>query len=255
MSWLSNLGTSALGTLISGGTSDYFNSKSQQRQYEYNKDLYQHRYQWQVDDMRKAGLNPVLAGLNGSVGSAGSVGMVGANTSSTLAGDYNSARQIDTIQKRQLENQSKHTDSTLKLNAAQEKRIAGELARFEVQNAVDAANSAANVRYLTSQDFYLKAKTENEKILANAQAGYYGALGAAAMMDSGTRLFSARQQSGLWDKQGKYYDEQTKNWQYRNIGDKERSKVYDGDNNAAGITARLGEAFSNLLPVRNIFRR
>ena len=248
MSWLSNLGTSALGGLIGGSTSDYFNSKAQERQYQYNKDLYQHRYQWQVDDMRKAGLNPVLAGLNGSVGSAGSVGMVGANTSSTLGGDYNSARQIDTIQKKQLENQSKQTDSTLKLNAAQEKRIAGELARFEVQNAVDAANSAANVRYLTSQDFYLKAKTENEKLLAGAQAGYYGALGAAAMMDSNTRFYSALQLAGLQEKQGSYYDEQTQNWKYKNVRDKAGTQHYDRplSSGALDLSSFIGEIGNSL---------
>ena len=248
MSWLSNLGTSALGGLIAGGTSDYFNSKAQQRQFEYNKLLYQNRYQWQVDDMRKAGLNPVLAGLNGSVGSAGSVGMVGANTASTLGGDYNSARQIDTIQKKQLENQTKQTDSSLKLNAAQEKRIAGELTRMEVQNAVDAANSAANVRYLTSQDFYLKAKTENEKIIANAQAGYFGALGTAAMMDAGTRLYSARQQSGLWDRQGKFYDEQTENWKYKNVRDKAGTQHYDRplSSGALDLSSFVGEIGNSL---------
>lgn len=248
MSWLSNLGTSALGGLIAGGTSDYFNSKAQQRQFEYNKLLYQNRYQWQVDDMRKAGLNPVLAGLNGSVGSAGSVGMVGANTASTLGGDYNSARQIDTIQKKQLENQTKQTDSSLKLNAAQEKRIAGELTRMEVQNAVDSANSAANVRYLTSQDFYLKAKTENEKIIANAQAGYFGALGTAAMMDAGTRLYSARQQSGLWDRQGKFYDEQTENWKYKNVRDKAGTQHYDRplSSGALDLSSFVGEIGNSL---------
>lgn len=252
MSWLSNLGNSALGGLIGGATSDYFNSKAQERQYQYNKDLYQHRYQWQVEDMRKAGLNPVLAGLNGSVGSAGSVGMVGANTSSSFGADYNSARQIDTIQKKQLENQTKQTDSSLKLNAAQEKRIAGELTRMEVQNAVDAANSAANVKYLTSQDLYLQAKRENESLVANAQAGYFGALGSAALMNAGTQLFSARQQSSLWNKQGSYYDEQTQNWKYKNTRDKAGLGWYENKDTYPGASTwnEIGEALKNLNPFK-----
>lgn len=252
MSWLSNLGNSALGGLVGGATSDYFNSKSQERQYEYNKDMYQHRYQWQVEDMRKAGLNPVLAGLNGSVGSAGSVGMVGANTSSTFGSDYNSSRQIDSIQKRQLENQTRQTDSTLKLNSATESKLAADITRLEVQNAVDSANSAANVKYLTSQDLYLQAKRENESLVANAQAGYFGALGSAALMNAGTQLFSARQQSALWNKQGSYYDEQTQNWKYRNTRDSAGLDWYTNKKEYPGASSwnAIGEALSKFNPFK-----
>lgn len=226
MSWLSDLGNSVLGGVIGGATSDYFNSASQERQYQYNKDLYQHRYQWQVEDMRKSGLNPVLAGLNGSVGST-SVGMVGANTANSFASDHNSARQIDTIQKRQLENQTKQTDSTLKLNAATEKNIASEITRREIQNANETATSAANVKYLNSQDLYLQAKKENEKLIADAQVGYYSALGEAALMDAGTRLFGAKQLAALQEKQGTFYDLQSENWRYKNIRDKSGTQHYD----------------------------
>lgn len=247
MSWLSNLGNFVLGGVIGGATSDYFNSAAQERQYQYNKDLYQHRYQWQVEDMRKAGLNPVLAGLNGSVGST-SVGMVGANTGNTLASDFNSSRQIDTIQKRQLENQTKQTDSTLKLNAATEKNIASEITRREIQNANETATSAANVKYLTSQDLYLQAKKENEKLIAGAQVGYYGALGEAALMDAGTRLYSARQLAGLQEKQGTFYDLQSENWRYKNIRDKSGTQHYDRTlgKPALDLASFVGEIGNNL---------
>ena len=48
----------------------YQSSKSYRRA----KEMYQHRYQWAVDDMRKAGLNPILAGTNGAAVSGSSIG-------------------------------------------------------------------------------------------------------------------------------------------------------------------------------------
>lgn len=42
------------------------------------KEMYQHRYQWAVDDMRKAGLNPIMAATGGGVSTAGlNAGQVG----------------------------------------------------------------------------------------------------------------------------------------------------------------------------------
>lgn len=54
-----DIGNTALGL--------YQSSKAYRRA----KAMYQHRYQWAVDDMRKAGLNPVLAANGGGVSTAG----------------------------------------------------------------------------------------------------------------------------------------------------------------------------------------
>lgn len=82
--------------------------------------------------------------------------------------------------------------------------------------------------------------------LTAAQVANYGAQAQAALMNASSNA------TGVYNL-GLLQSEQMKNWQYRNVGDRVRSSVYDGDNNAASKTAQIGEAFSNLLPFRKIF--
>ena len=101
MSHLGDLALGAVGDLLGTGISSAASSYFLKKQYEYNKDLYQNRYQWTVQDLRKAGLNPVLA-AGGLSGGSASVGLVGANS-----GSVNSAatqyRRMNTIEKKQLD--------------------------------------------------------------------------------------------------------------------------------------------------------
>lgn len=96
MSWLSNtlgnIAGSVLGGLGSSEIQSKYNEEAIRLQNELNVENYKHRYQWAVDDMRSAGLNPILAATNGIGGSvagasAGTIGMsdIGANTNSARA--------------------------------------------------------------------------------------------------------------------------------------------------------------------------
>lgn len=46
---------------INFGLGQYSSSKASRRAYSQFKDAYQHRHQWEVEDLRKAGLNPILS--------------------------------------------------------------------------------------------------------------------------------------------------------------------------------------------------
>lgn len=69
MSWLLGaIGLGAAGSAASTAASFAMQKRAQ----EFQKSMYQHRYQYQMNDMRKAGLNPILSYRTGAPGSGGS---------------------------------------------------------------------------------------------------------------------------------------------------------------------------------------
>lgn len=80
MSWLSDTVGSVAGSILGSAVQNHYNSANAAQANSWNVENYKHRYQWAVDDMRAAGLNPILAATNGIGGSiagasAASVGM------------------------------------------------------------------------------------------------------------------------------------------------------------------------------------
>ena len=69
MSWLSNTLGSIAGSVLGSSVQNHYNSANAAQQNKWNVENYQHRYQWAAEDMRKAGLNPILAATNGIGGS------------------------------------------------------------------------------------------------------------------------------------------------------------------------------------------
>lgn len=63
------------GSVLDTFTQDQLADNASARAYEANKNLYQHRYRWAVEDLKKAGLNPILAagGLSGSPSGVGTI--------------------------------------------------------------------------------------------------------------------------------------------------------------------------------------
>jgi hypothetical protein len=120
MSWLSdtlgNIAGSVLGDLASSEIQSQYNEEAIRLQNELNVENYKNRYQWAVEDMRSAGLNPILAATNGIGGSisgasAGTIGM------SDIGSNMNSAKAASAAE-RQVKNAENLAVSQIEKNVA-----------------------------------------------------------------------------------------------------------------------------------------
>ena len=117
MSWLTNTLGSVAGSILGSSVQNHYNSANAAQANAWNVENYQHRYQWAVDDMRAAGLNPILAATNGIGGSisgasAASVGM------SDIGSTMNSARAASAAE-RQANNAEHLAISQIEKNVAE----------------------------------------------------------------------------------------------------------------------------------------
>lgn len=117
MSWLSNTLGSVAGSVLGSAVQNHYNSANAAQANAWNVENYKHRYQWAVDDMRNAGLNPILAATNGIGGSisgasAASVGM------SDIGSTMNSARAAGAAE-RQAKNAEHLAISQIEKNVAE----------------------------------------------------------------------------------------------------------------------------------------
>lgn len=64
MGLLGNLGLGSLfgaaDKFVGGAIDNYYNKKNMDYQAKIQEQQYRHRYQWAVEDMKNAGLNPIL---------------------------------------------------------------------------------------------------------------------------------------------------------------------------------------------------
>ena len=117
MSWLSDTLGSVAGSVLGSAVQNHYNSANAAQANAWNVENYKHRYQWTVDDMRAAGLNPILAATNGIGGSiagasAASVGM------SDIGSTMNSARSASAAE-RQAKNVEHLASSQIDRNVAE----------------------------------------------------------------------------------------------------------------------------------------
>lgn len=157
MSWLSNTLGSVAGSVLGSAVQNHYNSANAAQANAWNVENYKHRYQWAVEDMRKAGLNPILAATNGLGGSisgasAASVGM------SDIGSTMNSAKSASAAE-RQAKNAENLAVSQIEKNVAEADNVRQSTHGTVLQNGI-----LANDLNLREQTYEKRLGYELEKM-------------------------------------------------------------------------------------------
>lgn len=207
MSWLSNTLGSVAGSVFGSAVQNHYNSANAAQANEWNVENYKHRYQWAVEDMRKAGLNPILAATNGIGGSisgasAASVGM------SDIGSTMNSAKAASAAE-RQAKNAEHLAVSQIEKNVAEANSVRQSTHGTVLQNGI-----LANDLNLREQTYEKRLGYELEKMnleLENLRLqGSYLSSGvlnniASANQSNSAAAFSA-QNARLSKQEADFYD-------------------------------------------------
>lgn len=210
MSWLSNTLGSVAGSVLGSVVQNHYNSANAAQANEWNVENYKHRYQWAVEDMRKAGLNPILAATNGIGGSisgasAASVGMsdIGSTMNSAKAASAaeRQAKNAEHLAVSQIEKNVAEADSTRQathgivldngikannLNLAEqtyEKRLGYELQRMDqelqnlrLQGSYLSSGILSNIASANQSNSAASFAVQNAR-LSKQEADFYDSLG------------------------------------------------------------------------------
>lgn len=159
---------SAVGGLVGGALSNSASRHAMNAQISANRYDYQHRYQWAMQDMQAAGLNPILAATQGIAGSVNGASALGASYNS-IGGDLAAGAGADAASN-SAKAQQKHADIADRLSFGQIKQMDSQIAL----NAVSAkkleedtlGTHLANRLFNDSYNYQLDIYRQN---LANAQ--------------------------------------------------------------------------------------
>lgn len=210
MSWLSDTLGSVAGSVLGSAVQNHYNSANAAQANAWNVENYKHRYQWAVDDMRQAGLNPILAATNGIGGSiagasAASVGMsdIGSTMNSAKAASAaeRQAKNVEHLAASQIDRnfaeanyfrQNAHgvvLDNGIKANnlnlleQTYEKRLGYELQRMDqelqnlrLQGSYLSSGILSNIASANQSNSAASFSSQNAR-LSKQEADFYDSLG------------------------------------------------------------------------------
>ena len=210
MSWFSDTLGSVAGSVLGSAVQNHYNSANAAQANAWNVENYKHRYQWAVEDMRNAGLNPILAATNGIGGSiagasAASVGMsdIGSTTNSARAASAaeRQAKNAEHLAISQIDKNVAEADSTRQathgivldngikannLNLAEqtyEKRLGYELQRMDqelqnlrLQGSYLSSGVLSNIASANQSNSAAAFSAQNAR-LSRQEADFYDSLG------------------------------------------------------------------------------
>lgn len=204
MGWL-GAAIGAVGGMISGNMSNNAASAAAAQANAWNVENYKHRYQWALQDMREAGLNPILAATNGIGGNVngaaalssnydiGSAAAAGSQAESSSQNAKTAEQNAKTAEK-QWETYNKKVISDIELNTSSAKKLEAdanriifetgrdkELLPYAIETAKNnAINSAKQGQLYDAQITAAVAAANN----SNSAAAYYGNLSEGALLDN-----------------------------------------------------------------------
>lgn len=169
---------SFFGSGVSAKTQQNFNKELMSIQNKYNVNQYKHRHQWEMQDLRAAGLNPILTATGGSAGSVSGVGLPSAPDVASIGEKRaNTAMAISRFGKelQQLSANIKSTNADAYLKDAM---IGTEISKQENLSADSALKTLQQTEQSIRNSFLpkqlkadlLKTNAETQNQLAQAQA-------------------------------------------------------------------------------------
>lgn len=176
-SLLGSIAGNVAGNLINSAIGAHFQSNAIDKQLKAQKDLFAYenmnKHQFEVQDLRAAGLNPILSATNGSA-----VGVGGVGISNPISSDnpFSSAKQMELVKSQQsIEKQNANTNSLVGVSTAKKNYSDSLLAE---------ANTNSAVKSLSWMDKINNAKISNDKLVADSEAAKNYAIGSAAMIQA-----------------------------------------------------------------------
>lgn len=143
---------SPLGSIAGSLVSSALSSREAKKNREWQEAFYQHRHQWEVADLKAAGLNPILSAMNSASavpsGAMASTPDLGASLSQGMTTAQQKRYQDSLIKMQQAESQSR-----IELNKSNEQK-----------NIAEAAQASANVGLISKNT--LKADREMDFLMA-----------------------------------------------------------------------------------------